>query len=266
MGTNIKPLLELIKLSNEEYGLMDLISQLPKIPIEKDLKLEIISEVDRLLKEFERFNQEFKPSYKNENNEMQKFLLDNEYLSKYQTHLSILSNALNIWEERIINDLKISNNTNSLLSTNNFENRLKEILNNSLDSYLRNKKERNTLQNMCFSLLITEIFQSYNISLILMGSIIEFLLERYCKSKNIPPEPFNGSHGNRFANYIESAIKNNIFEEKRRWEIVQSHLRDFRNYIHISKAVKSEEIDKKWYETIKPIYEALINKFSSNVV
>ncbi len=49
-----------------------------------------------------------------------------------------------------------------------------------------------------------------------------------------------------------------------RWKIVQSHLRDFRNYIHISKEVKSVEIDEKWYESIKPVFEVLNNHFKNN--
>ncbi len=99
--------------------------------------------------------------------------------------------------------------------------------------------------------------------MVLMGAILEFLLVRYCKNNNIPPEPYNNRKGETFANYIESAIKNDIFGEKKRWEIVQSHLRDFRNYIHILKEIQSTEIDEKWYETIKPVFEVLYNKFKS---
>ena len=46
-----------------------------------------------------------------------------------------------------------------------------------------------------------------------------------------------------------------------RWNLVQTHLRDFRNYVHILKEIKSTEIDQKWYETMKPTYDALFNQF-----
>lgn len=96
-----------------------------------------------------------------------------------------------------------------------------------------------------------------------MGAILEFLLIRYCENNNISPEPYNSRKGKGFANYIESAIKYDIFSEKRRWEIVQSHLRDFRNYIHILKEINSIQLDEKWYETIKPVFEVLYNKCKS---
>jgi len=99
--------------------------------------------------------------------------------------------------------------------------------------------------------------------MILMGAIIEFLLIRYCENHNIEPEPFNNRKSNGFANYVEAAIKNDIFGEKMRWKLVQSHLREFRNYIHIQKEVMSIEIDEKWYETIKPHFEVLYKHFKS---
>ena len=52
-----------------------------------------------------------------------------------------------------------------------------------------------------------------------------------------------------------------IFNQKKRWEIVQNHLRDFRNYVHINKEVKEELIDKSWYATMKPVFESLYENF-----
>lgn len=74
-------------------------------------------------------------------------------------------------------------------------------------------------------------------------------------------EPFNNLKGETFANYIEFAIKNDIFGEKLSWVIVQSHLRGSRNYIHILKEIQSPEIDERWYKTIKPLFEVLYNKY-----
>lgn len=38
--------------------------------------------------------------------------------------------------------------------------------------------------------------------------VLEFLLIRYCRNYNIASEPYNNRKGETFANYIESAIKN----------------------------------------------------------
>lgn len=97
--------------------------------------------------------------------------------------------------------------------------------------------------------------------MIAMGSILEFLLERYCKRKEIKPELYNDKKGETFSNYIEAAIKNEIFGDKKYWELVQTHIRDFRNYIHIQKEVKSSKLDFNWYKIIKPVFDYLLKNF-----
>ena len=64
-----------------------------------------------------------------------------------------------------------------------------------------------------------------------------------------------------FANYIEAGIKHEIFGDKKYWQLVQIHLRDFRNYIHIQKEVKNPKIDFNWYKIIKPTFERLLKNF-----
>ena len=136
-----------------------------------------------------------------------------------------------------------------------------DLLLGKFDLYLKDEKEKDIFSKNLGSLLKFEYDRNYKFCMILMGAILEFLLVKYCRNYNIPSEPFNNRKGDKFANYIESAIKNDIFGEKLRWVIVQSHLRGFRNYIHILKEIQSTEIDEKWYETIKPVFEVLYNKF-----
>lgn len=136
-----------------------------------------------------------------------------------------------------------------------------DIILGKLSSYLNDEKEKQIFLKNIKTLLRFEYEHNYKFSMILMGAIIEFLLIRYCENHNIKPEPFNNQKNNGFANYVEAAIKNDIFGEKMSWKLVQSHLREFRNYIHIQKEVKSIEIDEKWYETIKPHFEALYKHF-----
>jgi len=138
-----------------------------------------------------------------------------------------------------------------------------DILGGKFGIFLENEKEKNIFLKNISCLLKFEYEKDYKFCLILMGAILEFLLIKYCKNNNISPEPFNNRKGKNFVNYLESAIKNNIFGEKLRWEIVQSHLRNFRNYIHILKEIEEPEIDENWYNTMKPIFEVLYNKFKS---
>ncbi len=143
------------------------------------------------------------------------------------------------------------------------ENEKYDITLGKLSLYLKDEKERRIFLNNVRTLLRFEYEHNFKFSMILMGAILEFLLIRYCDDHNIDPEPFNNKLGKNFANYAEAAIKNDIFGEKMRWKIVQSHVRDFRNYIHIQKEIKSIDIDEKWYETIKPVFEVLYNCFKS---
>lgn len=134
----------------------------------------------------------------------------------------------------------------------------------AFDKYLNNMKEKNIFSKNLRTLLKFEYDKNYKFSIIVMGAILEFLVVRYCRNNHIPPEPYNNRRGKAFANYIEAAIRNDIFGEKMRWEIIQSHLRNFRNYIHISKEIQSTEIDVSWYNTIKPVFEVLYNKFKNS--
>ncbi len=138
-----------------------------------------------------------------------------------------------------------------------------DIILGMLSSYLNDEHEEQIFLKNIKTLLRFEYEHNYKFSMILMAAIIEFLLIRYCENHNIEPEPFNNRKGIGFANYIEAAIKNDIFGEKLRWKLVQTHLREFRNYIHIHKEVKSTEIDEQWYETIKPHFEVLYKHFKS---
>ena len=139
----------------------------------------------------------------------------------------------------------------------------KKILKHSisqLDSYFKTEDEKELFKKNLISLIEFQITKNYKFSMIAMGSILEFLLSRYCHYKNIVVS------GKNFYNYVQSAIDNNIFGEKKRWELVQSHLRDFRNYVHIIKEIKETKIDQKWYETMKPVFESLYDKFKQNSI
>ena len=101
-----------------------------------------------------------------------------------------------------------------------------------------------------------------------MGAIIEFLLKKYCKKNNLKPEDYTGISGNtikakskQFVNYVQAAIKGDFFGQRNSWHIVQNNLRNFRNYMHISKEIKEEKIDKDWYITIKPVFYRLVKNF-----
>ena len=59
--------------------------------------------------------------------------------------------------------------------------------------YLENSKEANIfLTNLKSLKKKFEYDSNYKYYIIAMGSIIEFLLERYCKRKSIKPEPYKG--------------------------------------------------------------------------
>lgn len=154
--------------------------------------------------------------------------------------------------------------------------RLKEVLNRikqdiksgSLSQFFHNDKERVIFKNNMISLRRFEFLKDYKYCMIAMGSVLEFLLIKYCKKNNFQPENHTSPQGNlirgnrkRFCNYIESAIKNNIFGQKNRWNIVQTNLRNFRNYVHINKEINEEKINQIWYNTIKPVFESLYESF-----
>jgi len=124
--------------------------------------------------------------------------------------------------------------------------------------YLHNSLETRTFIKNYKSLLRFEQMEEYKYCMIAMGSIIEFLLKRYCEFKNINPIP---PKDKRFVKYVELAIQNKIFGDKKYWELVQSHLRDLRNYVHIQKEVSNPELDYNWYKIIHPVFEKLIKEF-----
>ena len=168
----------------------------------------------------------------------------------------------------VIKDAKSINAEFSFIKSQNFKeykNKLEkeelDIMLGMLSSYLNDEREKQIFLKNIKTLLRFEYEHNYKYSMILMGAIIEFLLIRYCENHNIEPEPFSNRKGNAFANYVEAAIKNDIFWEKMSWKLVQTHLREFRNYIHIQKEVMNKEIDEKWYKIIKPVFEDLYKHF-----
>jgi len=135
---------------------------------------------------------------------------------------------------------------------------------------LNNEKEKEILKNNLISLRIFEHLTDYKYTLIAMGSILEFLLIRYCNLYNITPVSYTDSLGNqtlankkKLVNYLQSAIKKDLFNRRGSWYIIQNNLRNFRNYVHIIKEIKDEQIDKEWYKTIKPHFEKFLGDFKT---
>ncbi len=157
----------------------------------------------------------------------------------------IVDKEISASKKKEIDDIKIT-----LQSTN-------------IKDYIKNDKEFKILYNSMNSSIEFDKINNYKYSIIAMGSVLEILIQKYCIKNGISPEPFNGRRGNAFANFLEAAIKNNIFGESKRWQIVQDCLRDFRNYVHIGKEIKSVEIDHNWHKTMKLIYNALIEQFKT---
>ena len=124
------------------------------------------------------------------------------------------------------------------------------------DKYLKEDYEKEIFINNIRDLLKFEYEHRFKFCMVMMGSILEFLLRRHLEINNTPKK-------REFSAYINTAIQKDIFGEKMRWKIVQSHLRDFRNCIHINKEMKSTIIDESWYNTIKPVFEVLYKKFKS---
>ena len=131
-----------------------------------------------------------------------------------------------------------------------------------------NDNEKAIMEDNFKSLYLFEKIQDYKYCMVVMGSIIEFLLARYCNKNNIKPEPYTSPNGNiipgnkkRFCNYIQAAIKNDIFGQRNAWYLVQNNLRNFRNYVHISKEIREEEIDRRWFDSTKGVFFRIIEKF-----
>jgi len=177
-----------------------------------------------------------------------------EYTSK------VISNPENLKIE-----FKTRNEENSEKYKQNLENLSDEISILKSNKILRNDEESKIFFNNMKCLYEFKRNLNFKYSIIAMGSLIEFLLIRYCQNHNLSPEKFNGKKGYYFSHYLETAIKRNLFNEKKRWEIVQRYLRGFRNYIHIDKEIKSIKIDYGWYKTLAPIFERLYECFKNEI-
>jgi len=132
-------------------------------------------------------------------------------------------------------------------------------------NYFDSEKEKLVFSRNLKSLHLFEITQEYKYFMIAMASIFEFLLIKYCKMESIKPVDYIPPNGRpipatskKLVNYLQTAIINNLFNQKNTWSIVQNNLRNFRNYVHINKEINEEAIDEDWYKTIKPCYYRLI--------
>lgn len=132
-----------------------------------------------------------------------------------------------------------------------------------------NKNEEEIFRKNFESFYIFKLSQNYKYCMIAMGSMLEFVLLRYCEDHHISPDPLirddgKPQPGNRFSNYIQTAINRDLFGQKKRWIILQNSLRNFRNYVHISKEIKEEEIDSSWFIAMVPIFVKLLVSFGQN--
>ena len=168
-----------------------------------------------------------------------------EIMSKIKRDLNAVPIELNFIENESYREYK------SKLRNEEFE-----ISQGCLDKYLKDDSEKEIFINNIRDLLKFEYEHRFKFCMVMMGSILEFLLDRYFEINNITKK-------RKFSANINIAIQKDIFGEKMRWKIVQSHLRDFRNCIHINKEMTSTIINESWYNTIKPMFEVLYKKFKS---
>lgn len=162
--------------------------------------------------------------------------------------------------------ISIKRNNRVVFLTNSI---IEAIIQNVSDMDLfQNEKEKIILENNLKSLYIFQKIHDYKYSIIVMGSIIEFLLVRYCNKNNLDPEPYTSPNGNvipankkRFCNYIQSAIKYDILGQKNSWYLIQNNMRNFRNYVHIPKEFKEEAIDYEWFIATKGVFDRIIRNF-----
>lgn len=120
------------------------------------------------------------------------------------------------------------------------------------------KDESDIFKDNMISLRAFELIGNYKYAIIGMGSILEFMVVRYCKINNISPNPTNKSN---FASYLKTAINRNLFGQKNSWLTIQHNLRIFRNYVHIEKEMTEEPIDDGWYIAIKNVFEKVLSNF-----
>ena len=168
-----------------------------------------------------------------------------EIISKIKRDLNAVPIELNFIEDESYRDYK-----------SKLRDEIFEISQGCFDKYLKGDEEKEIFINNIGDLLKFEYEHRFKFCIVVMGSILEFLLDRYYEINHIPKK-------SQFYANIETAIQKDIFGEKKRWEIVQSHLRDFRNYIHLNKEIKSTKIDENWYNIIKLVFEVLYKKFKS---
>ena len=143
---------------------------------------------------------------------------------------------------------------------------IKDIEKNNI---FNNDEEKEIFKRNMNSLQFFESVGDYKYCMVAMGSIIEFLIEKYCKLNAINPEPYTNpfsgdvmpAKNKKFANYVQSAIVKNILGQKNSWFIIQNNLRNFRNYVHIKKEINEENIDVNWFKIIKPAFDKIINSF-----
>jgi len=162
----------------------------------------------------------------------------------------------------------------STLNTIKKNRRYNERIINQLDNLniFDSNNEKNIFTNNLRTLQMLEYTKDYKYCLIAMGSILEFFLMRYCKLYNVKPDtyidannkPFDAKN-KKFVNYVQSAIKNNLFGQKNSWYIIQNNLRNFRNYVHISKEVQDEKIDYDWYNSIRPSFFRILENVSKTI-
>ncbi len=156
-------------------------------------------------------------------------------------------------------------NPNCLLSNSSVNKEILEALDRK--SFFKTDEEKNLFEENINSLRYFEYIENYKYCLISMGSILEFLIIRYCKMNNLVPVNKNGNSVNakdaKFYNYIQTLINNNTLNQRHGWKYVQDHIRDFRNYVHIEKEINENKISKMWYINAKQIYDEILNEFIS---
>lgn len=125
----------------------------------------------------------------------------------------------------------------------------------NLGIFSGNEDSRVFKENM-ISLRTFEIIGNYKYAIIGMGAILEFMLVRYCQTRNFTPK-----NKSNFASYLHIAIERNLFGQKNSWLVIQNNLRNFRNYIHIEKEMTEELIDVSWYIMSKNVFEKVLSNF-----
>lgn len=138
-----------------------------------------------------------------------------------------------------------------------------------VSNILRNEKEESILMYDLMALKPLELTNNYKFPLIAMGSILEFILIRYCKMNDIKPEAYidlkgDKIKGKKFINYLQAAIKLNLFGQKNSWYIAQNNLREFRNYVHLENEMNKELIDHKWVDSIKSAFYRILENIYVN--